>query len=161
MKLKLVVSVALTGLFFNLLVSQEAKAKTLTGVENSASITFLQKTDTHRVLSESSLSPSHQRQTFLISQVFNLTGVWQAKEGGTYYVRQVGDKLWWYGDGGSGYSNVFRGVISGDRATGEWVDVPKGGNTGAGNLSIEVFSNNRFVQKASSGFGIFEWNRIR
>ncbi|MDZ8263456.1 hypothetical protein [Nostoc sp. ChiQUE01b] len=162
MKLKLVVSVALTGLFFNLLVSQETKAKSLTIVDNSASITSLQKAETHKVLSESSLSPSHQRQTFLISEVFNLSGVWQSNDGGTYYVTQVGNQVWWYGqsaDGGVGYTNVFRGILVGDRATGEWVDVPKGGNRNVGVVSIEIFSNYRFVQKGSN-FGPVEWNRI-
>lgn len=162
MKLKLVVSVALTGWFFNLLVSEKAKAKSLTDVDNSALITSLQKVENHRVLSENNLSPNHQRQTFLISEVFNLTGVWRSNDGGIYYVRQVGNQLWWYGqsaDGGVKYSNVFRAIIVGDRATGEWADVPKGTNTNAGVLSIEIFSNNRFVQKGSN-FGPVEWNRI-
>ncbi|MGH9964133.1 MAG: hypothetical protein ACRD5E_04820 [Nitrososphaeraceae archaeon] len=28
---------------------------------------------------------------------FNLTGTWQADEGGTYYLRNIANRLWWLG----------------------------------------------------------------
>lgn len=42
----------------------------------------------------------------------DLTGVWAASDVGTYYVRQVGDEVWWLGlsrDQGRTFANIFHG----------------------------------------------------
>jgi hypothetical protein len=42
----------------------------------------------------------------------DMNGVWRANDGGTYYVRQVGNDVWWVGmsaDGGKTWTNVFKG----------------------------------------------------
>jgi hypothetical protein len=163
--LKLIVSITVTSLFFNVLISQEAKAKSLTEVDNTASVTNLQKLENHKVLSESRLLLNHQKQKFIIAQAFDLNGVWRSNDGGIYYVRQTGNQLWWYGESGSGgiYSNVFQGTIINDSVTGQWVDVPKGANRGSGSMSLRIVSNNSFVQTTSpalSGFGPVQWTRF-
>jgi hypothetical protein len=28
----------------------------------------------------------------------DLTGIWQNNDGGTYYIRQLGDVIWWFGE---------------------------------------------------------------
>ncbi|MBN3894304.1 MAG: hypothetical protein HWQ41_03220 [Nostoc sp. NOS(2021)] len=162
--LKLIVSITLTSLFLNFPISKEANAKSLTGVDNTASITSLQKSENHKVLSESSISPSYLKQTFLISQVnFDLNGVWRSNDGGVYYVRQINNQLWWYGESAGIYTNVFQGTIIGNAVIGQWVDVPKGINRNAGSLSILIISNNQFVQstlQSQSGFYPTQWTRF-
>jgi hypothetical protein len=41
----------------------------------------------------------------------NLNGLWKANDGGNYWIRQVGNNVWWVemsGDGGQTFTNVFR-----------------------------------------------------
>jgi hypothetical protein len=80
----------------------------------------------------------------------NLTGVWAASDVGTYYVRQVGDTVWWLGlsrDQGTSFANVFRGtVIPGASLPGgpppvpvimgDWADVPLGPFQNGGRLTL-------------------------
>jgi hypothetical protein len=71
----------------------------------------------------------------------DLTGVWAATDVGTYYVRQVGNTVWWLGlsrDRGRTFANAFHGSILSKGADGEplarpiiqgdWADVPIGEN---------------------------------
>lgn len=56
-------------------------------------------------------SMQHNNDAFLVAQS-NLSGGWICDDGGTYFVRQVGDQLWWYGqssDGGESWANVISG----------------------------------------------------
>ena len=62
-----------------------------------------------------------------------LTGTWAADDHGTYYIRQVGNTLWWMGfshDQGRSFSNTFCGVITrhgdGVEVIGDLIDVPLG-----------------------------------
>src|SRR5436190_12774748 len=62
-------------------------------------------------------------------QTVNLTGRWSGNDGGTYYLRQLGNELWWSGqsgDSGQTFSNVYQGTIRGDQISGRWADVPQG-----------------------------------
>ncbi len=72
-----------------------------------------------------------------------LTGKWFCDDGGTSYVRQVGDELWWTGRSGEpkgekkAFANIFHGTIHGNKITGSWVEQPRRrepecGNAGAG-----------------------------
>ena len=48
-------------------------------------------------------------------QIKDLTGRWNANDGGTYYLRQTGSTLWWYGENNTTsptFSNVLMGSIS-------------------------------------------------
>ena len=98
-----------------------------------------------------------------------LTGVWQANDGGTYYLRQIGNVLWWNGmsDGNDGrtFNNVFRGTITSTTGTiiGEWADVPRGTIMGYGTLSLKII-NPTMIQKVSqtgSGFGATTWQKVK
>src|SRR5438045_4748532 len=68
---------------------------------------------------------------------FDLTGIWKCSDGGTYYIRQVGNEVWWYGKGGN-FGNVFHGqfnVWKDEPITGfqgHWADVPTGSTNGSG-----------------------------
>ena len=61
-----------------------------------------------------------------------LTGIWQANDGGMYFLQQIADILWWVGLSrvgsfypGLDFCNVYRGKITGNIVTGEWSDVPR------------------------------------
>ncbi|MBI2782452.1 MAG: hypothetical protein HYX55_11780 [Chloroflexi bacterium] len=65
----------------------------------------------------------------------DLTGTWTVDDDGVYYLRQLGDQVWWLGmsglgrplvDRGSDWTNVYRGTLSGDTITGTYADVPQG-----------------------------------
>jgi hypothetical protein len=60
-----------------------------------------------------------------------LSGAWHASDNGTYYLRQLGDTVWWLGlsrDQGRTYANVFRGEIREGGFVGNWIDVPTTAN---------------------------------
>ncbi len=94
---------------------------------------------------------------------FDLTGSWRCDDGGTYYVRQAGNEIWWYGesgDGGRSWSNVFYGYIQGNRIVGKWADVPHGQNQGLGEMTMEIQAINRLkAMRKTGGFGGSEWTR--
>jgi hypothetical protein len=76
-------------------------------------------------------------------------GEYRADDGGTYYVRQIGNDVWWVGmssDNGKSWTNVFHGQIKGNRFAGGWLDVPKGGNASknAGKLTVTFDTFQRF-----------------
>ena len=65
----------------------------------------------------------------------DLTGTWAGDDAGVYYLRQLGDEVWWLGMSGLGgplvargldFTNVYRGTLSGDTITGTYADVPQG-----------------------------------
>jgi hypothetical protein len=93
----------------------------------------------------------------------DLTGKWSSNDGGTYYMRQVGNELWWYGessDGGRNWTNVLHATMLGDRATGRWSDVPHGNIHSAGEIDLHVVSENKLVAtRRTGGFGGSEWTR--
>jgi hypothetical protein len=91
----------------------------------------------------------------------NLSGVYKCNDGGTYYVRQNGNSLWWYGESGDGvgWTNIFKGTIQGNDINGNWIDVPKGNNQGAGVMNLRV-SNSKFISTyKTGGFSGSEWTR--
>ena len=95
--------------------------------------------------------------------LINLTGQWNCDDGGTYFLRQIGNVLWWYGgsaDAGASWSNVFRGIVQGNQINGQWADVPKGRNLSSGKMSLAI--EPAFTLKAISktgGFGGGTWTR--
>jgi hypothetical protein len=69
------------------------------------------------------------------SSRIDLTGTWSADDEGVYYLRQIGDQVWWLGMSGLGgpfaergteWTNVYLGTLSGDTITGTYADVPQG-----------------------------------
>jgi len=69
------------------------------------------------------------------SSAIDLTGTWAGDDQGVYYLRQLGDQVWWLGMSGLGeplvhrgtdWTNVYLGTLSGDTVTGTYADVPQG-----------------------------------
>jgi hypothetical protein len=75
-----------------------------------------------------------------------LTGAWAGNDSGIYYIRQVGDCVWWFGtevrdiELGStrqrGFANVASGRIVGTQVDLEWADVPLGDTNNGGGLTF-------------------------
>ena len=99
--------------------------------------------------------------------ISNPTGVYDCDDGGRYYVRQIGNTIWWTGLGNAGdgdnFTNVFRGIRSGNVVRGTWVDVPRGVTRGFGNLSFQISvdpTTQRVTftrRSATDGFGGTFW----
>ena len=108
-------------------------------------------------------------------KVIDLTGAWSGDDGGIYYVRQVGDVVWWNGMSsraappvalGRDWNNVGRGEIGKDLTiVSDWVDVPRGGIDGSGTVTFKIgadSSGNLQITKVSetgSGRGDTVWTR--
>ncbi len=95
----------------------------------------------------------------------DLTGVWRSDDHGTYYLRQSGNHLSWYGEhskNNPAWSNVYWAEINGDRIHGRWVDVPKGHVMGRGTLRLQIrHSGNVLVaEHKTGGFGGSRWTRV-
>lgn len=69
------------------------------------------------------------------SSAIDLTGTWAGDDDGVYYLREIGDEVWWLGMSGIGgplvsrgsdWTNVYHGTLSGDTVTGTYADVPGG-----------------------------------
>jgi hypothetical protein len=98
------------------------------------------------------------------SPAFNLTGRWSANDGGYYYLRQLGNELWWYGHSGDGartWTNVLYGRVQGNRVTAKWADVPQGAVQGSGDMELEISGDGRQLTatRRSGGFGGSQWTR--
>ena len=96
----------------------------------------------------------------------DLSGRWSGNDGGTYYLRQTGSHVHWYGeaaDAQPAWSNVFSGRIHGTRIKGNWTDVPKGRTRGAGDLELvlEMEGNELRVVSKTGGFAASRWTRIK
>ena len=78
--------------------------------------------------------------------VAGLTGVWQGHAGDLYYVRQVGQCVWWFATelediepgatGQRGFAHVASGRIVGSQLDVEWVDIPLGDILNGGGLTF-------------------------
>ena len=104
-----------------------------------------------------------------------LTGAWSADDGGVYYIRQVGDCVWWFGtdvadiDPGKtaqqGFANVAAGRVDGTEIELEWADVPLGVTLGGGGLTVIVDEGGdslRITEKRGYwGFGGNSFTRIQ
>ncbi|VVB68922.1 Putative peptidoglycan binding domain protein [uncultured archaeon] len=94
----------------------------------------------------------------------DLSGIWSCDNGGTFYIRQIGNTLWWLGENNPGnpdWADVAKGSIDRDVISLEWADVPKGTNNLQGTLVLRIESD-EVLQMISStgGFGGSNWTRI-
>jgi hypothetical protein len=97
----------------------------------------------------------------------NLSGTWHADDMGTYYLRQIGSRVWWLGmsrDQGRRFANVFHGTFDGEFIRGDWIDVPMGlgGILGGGDLTLAVTATTTGLAKiAQAGsFGATTWTKL-
>jgi hypothetical protein len=88
-----------------------------------------------------------QNSSAQFTQNINLTGTWKANDGGTYYIRNIGNDVWWLGissnDDGKTFSNVLKGQIhiNNKTITADWSDIPRGTNSYYGKLTLTIDSN--------------------
>ena len=94
----------------------------------------------------------------------DMNGVWKSNDGGTYYVRQAGNEVWWVGmskDGGRSWTNVYKGVRNGATVTGTWADVPHGRARSGGTLNLQVAGTTGVLgfnrREVTGGFGGSRW----
>jgi hypothetical protein len=97
-------------------------------------------------------------------EVLELTGTWQGDDGGVYYLRQLKEQLWWYGEKSAtnpDWSHVFQGTIKDSKIDGKWINVPKGSILQNGDLVVQIVSANRLrAISKTEGFQGIEWTRI-
>ena len=84
--------------------------------------------------------------------VGELTGAWAGNDTGVYYIRQVGDCVWWFGTelddiesgvlGQPGFANVASGRVDGETIVVEWADLPAGDVLGGGGLTLAYDEEN-------------------
>ncbi len=94
----------------------------------------------------------------------NLTGTWTCNDGGTYYITQVGHKLFWYGEKSQTHpewANIFTGSIHENLVKGSWVDVPKGTFMHHGSLTVRIEAGGRTLKllSQSGGFKGSTWTK--
>ena len=94
----------------------------------------------------------------------DLSGEWTCDDEGRYYLRQVGNTLYWYGERSAtnpSWSNVYHGRVQGDRVRGSWADVPKGGANSRGELQLQIKENDNILEAThkTGGFGGSRWIR--
>ncbi len=92
----------------------------------------------------------------------NLTGVWNCNDGGRYYIRQLGSKVWWFGENSPAspvWSNVAHGDRVGSQLRLEWADVPKGRIMNSGILILNISGNRLTAAQKTGGFGGSVWTR--
>ena len=96
----------------------------------------------------------------------SLTGTWMANDGGMYFLRQIGNTLWWLGLSGGllhpglQFCNVFHASVSGSAVTGEWSDVPRGATSSRGTLTLRPAGEDQLLRVAESGgYGASIWRR--
>src|SRR5919112_85685 len=73
------------------------------------------------------------------AQAFDLTGTWSSDDNSTYFMRQIGNEIWWFGMSNEppiGFSNVFHGTIIDNTIIGNWIDIPPGISNGSGTLKL-------------------------
>lgn len=98
------------------------------------------------------------------STMGNLDGLWKCNDNGNYYLNQVGNKVYWFGEasftsGKPNFANVAVGIRTGNIIKLKWADVPKCNMGGKGLLKLKVTNANTIVKTSGVGFGGSKWTR--
>jgi len=93
----------------------------------------------------------------------DLTGTWMGNDGGTYQIRQDGNRISWVGtsaDGGRTWQHDFVGAIRGDMIQGHFTDRPSGMVHSQGDLQLRIVGNRRLEMVRGEGaFSGSLWTR--
>lgn len=94
----------------------------------------------------------------------DLTGRWAGNDTGTYYIKQIGNEVMWYGESSvtsPNWSNVAHGTFSNGNLILRWADVPKGNAMQSGILILRVSPNGRQITAVTKtgGFGGSSWTK--
>lgn len=102
---------------------------------------------------------------FLCSNTYaaDLNGVWNCDNGGIFFIRQIEDTIWWYGEEPSlvpSWANVAFGRIDDDVVCLFWADVPKGHIMNDGILVLQVVNPNEIIViQETGGFNGSNWQK--
>jgi hypothetical protein len=124
------------------------------------------KTGLQEQMNQMQMAPI-QKATFMPS--LDLTGIYTAKPNGIYYVRQLGNQIYWYGEEKSQsfppfWSNVAIGNLNGNTINANWVDIPKGQTMNSGTVVLDASQQQGMtvlnVQQETGGFGTVQMIRF-
>jgi hypothetical protein len=78
-----------------------------------------------------------------ISKQQDLSGLYLSNDQDKYFLKQVGDSLWWVGinKNNSQVDNIFKGIINGNNITGQWISSPLKKTIDNGSIKL-IISNN-------------------
>ena len=130
----------------------------------SASSTVAEPTPTP---SRAAAAPCEKRGLAFDPKKIELTGAWLGNDDGVYYIRQIGNKVWWNGMSGQAgradrlgrdWNNVAAGELNPDLTIDlDWADVPRGGILGDGTLTFKVEEtadgNTKLTKVSETGTG--------
>jgi len=95
----------------------------------------------------------------------DLTGDWVCNLEGDFYITQVGDEVWMYGESMTGdptWTSVAYGTIEENIIDMTWVDVPKGNGSIMGTLAFNVTSEDELqLINQTGGFGGDDWEQVK
>lgn len=95
----------------------------------------------------------------------DLTGDWKASTGENFYIRQVNNTVWCYGEStaeNENWTSIAYGTLEGNRVLLDWADVPKGNASLMGTLTLNVTSDSELqVANQTGGWGGKDWRQIK
>jgi tetratricopeptide (TPR) repeat protein len=84
--------------------------------------------------------------------------------GPDFYIRQIGDSVWMYGEDWSAdptWTSTANGTIIGNTINLNWADVPKGNATLYGTLLLNISTNNELkILNQTGGWGGDKWDQM-
>ena len=95
----------------------------------------------------------------------DLSGAWRTNRGATFYITQIGNEVWWFGEQAPTnphWSNVGCGTTQSDTMSVRWVEVPLAtgvGDKSTGTLLLREVSPNRLVVLQSGGISP-DWSEM-
>src|SRR5712691_7179934 len=85
------------------------------------------------------------------SPINELNGYYEGDDGGAYFIRQIGDSVYWFGEDPNGaWANVLVGTISGNKITARFWDVPKGKTQGMGEMILQIQNDDSLIKLSST-----------
>ena len=95
----------------------------------------------------------------------DLTGDWKASTGENFFIRQVNNTVWCYGESNAtnaNWTSIAYGTLEGNTVKLDWADVPKGNANLMGTLMLNVTSDHELqVIDQTGGWGGEEWKQIK
>jgi len=102
---------------------------------------------------------------FSSDALIDINGTWSAGNLGTFFIRQIGNEVWWFGEDDPLYptwANIAHGFMEGRTIKLQWTDVPKGISRLSGTVEYEIKYPNRLVRIAETGgFGVRDLEKAK
>ena len=101
-----------------------------------------------------------------IASAADLSGKWNCDDGRQYYLRQVGNTLYWYGERSAtnpAWSTSFRGTSMGSESTATGWTCPRDRHSSQGVLQMQIKDDGNVLEatRKTGGFGGSRWVRVR